>query len=50
MQAATQEDQTFAQEFNLDSYRNLLERLQADKRNRQRLDKKLPDSNQQQTV
>jgi len=50
MQTPIQEDQTPAQEFNLDSYRNLLERLQANKRDQQRLAKKLPDSFQQQTV
>ena len=50
MQTPIQEDQTPAQEVNLDSYRNLLERLEASKRDQQRLDKKLPDSSQQQTV
>ena len=32
------------QEFNLDSYRNLLERLEASKRNQQRLDKQIPEA------
>ena len=50
MQTPIQEDQTPAQEFNLDSYQNLLERLEASKRDQQRLDKKLPDSSQPQTV
>lgn len=50
MQTPIQEDQGPAQGFDLDSYRNLLERLQANKRDQQRLDKKLPDSSQPQTV
>lgn len=50
MQSPAQEDQSFKQDFNLDTYRNLLERLQANKRDQQRLDKKLPDPSQQQTV
>lgn len=45
-----QEEQSPDQEFNLDSYRNLLERLQASKRDQQRLDKKVPDSLQQKPV
>ena len=35
-------NQTLGQEFNLDKYRNLLERLQQSKRDQARLDKKLP--------
>lgn len=50
MQEEAQEGQAPKQGFDLDSYRNLLERLQANKRNQQRLDKQLPDSSQQQTV
>ena len=50
MQTPIQENQSSAQGFDLDSYRNLLERLQANKRDQQRLAKKLPDSLQQQTV
>jgi hypothetical protein len=50
MQEETQEGQMPEQGFDLDSYRNLLERLEASKRDQQRLDKKLPDSSQQQTV
>ena len=45
-----QEDQETNQGFNLESYRNLLERLDASKRDQQRLAKKLPSSDQQQTV
>lgn len=37
-----QNDQTIQQDFNLDVYRNLLERLQMSKRNEERLIKKLP--------
>jgi hypothetical protein len=50
MQMQTQEKQSSDQGFNLDSYRNLLERLQASKRNQQQLAKKVPDSLQQQSV
>lgn len=50
MQEKSQENQTLEQDFNLDKYRNLLERLQASKRDDQRLAKKLPDLLQQQTV
>lgn len=35
--------------FNLDSYRNLLERLQQSKRNKERLDKTAPTVNTQLT-
>lgn len=41
MQAPGQ-NQPLGPEFNLDKYRNLLERLQQSKRNQERLDKKLP--------
>jgi len=41
MQAPGQ-NQPLGQEFDLDKYRNLLERLQQSKRNQERLDKKLP--------
>jgi len=50
MQTPAQGDQTPDQRFNLDNYRNLLERLEASKRDQQRLDKKVPDSLQQQPV
>ena len=46
----SQEDQGVDQGFNLENYRNLLERLDASKRDQQRLAKKLPSSDQQQTV
>ncbi len=41
MQAPGQ-DQTLGPEFDLDKYRNLLERLQQSRRDKERLDKKLP--------
>lgn len=50
MQIPIQEGQMPEQGFDLDSYRNLLERLQANKRDQQRLAKKLPEPLQQQTV
>ena len=50
MQTPIHENQSSAQGFDLDSYRNLLERLQANKRDQQRLVKKLPELLQQQTV
>lgn len=46
----SQEDQAVDQGFNLENYRNLLERLDASKREQQRLAQKLPSSYQQQTV
>ena len=46
----SQEDQGVDQGFNLENYRNLLERLDASKREQQRLVKKLPSTDQQQTV
>jgi hypothetical protein len=36
------QSQPLGPEFDLDKYRNLLERLQQSKRNQERLDKKLP--------
>ena len=45
-----QAGQNFNQEFNLDSYRDLLERLEASKRNQQRLEKQVPGGVQQQPV
>lgn len=41
---------SFEQDFNLDNYRNLLERLQMEKRNKERLSKKIPDVASVQTV
>ena len=37
------DNSSFEQDFNLDKYRNLLERLQMEKRNKERLSKKIPD-------
>jgi hypothetical protein len=48
MQAPAQ-DQPLGPEFNLDSYRNLLERLQQSKRDKERLNKKAPSNLSQQT-
>lgn len=45
-----QEDQGTDQGFNLEDYRNLLERLEASKRNQQRLEKQVPGAVQQQPV
>jgi hypothetical protein len=45
-----EDNQDPGQEFNLDNYRNILERLQMSKRNQERLNKKLPGSEQQPIV
>lgn len=42
--------QDINQDFNLDNYRNLLERLQQSRRNKERLDKKTPVEQQQPIV
>jgi len=44
------QDQPLGKNFNLESYRNLLERLQQSKRDRARLDKKAPSVAMQQTA
>lgn len=43
-------NQGLDQGFNLDSYRDLLQQLETSKRNQQRLDKKIPATEQLQTV
>jgi hypothetical protein len=43
-----EQEQNSQEEFNLDSYRNLLERLQKSKADEERLDKKAPAQSLQQ--
>lgn len=50
MQDQSNTDQQSSQDFNLDGYRKLLERIQTSKRNQMRLDKQIPDSTEQQDV
>jgi len=46
----SEQDQPLGGDFNLEGYRNLLERLQASKRKEVQLDKKVSPTTMQQTV